>query len=160
MKNDKDGICQKTKEDGSQCKASTLTSSMFCYFHDPAKAQERQEAQRAGGIARSRQAAVLPGETPDQQVRKTSDVVELLGETLNQVRRGQIDPKVANSVAYIAGILLKALHGGLLEERIASLEAILSKPPSQVRPFLGAGAPGRTFSFETQNKEEDGNGKP
>jgi hypothetical protein len=157
MKNRNHSVCQKTKVDGSQCEASALTGSRFCYFHDPSKAHERQVAQQAGGIARSRRAAVLPLETPDWQVRKMSDVVELLGETLNQVRRGQLDPKVANSVAYIAGILLKALERGPLEERIASLEEILKKPPSQVGPFLVSGKLDRTFSFETRStRENDG----
>jgi len=160
MKNRKDDICQQIKGDGSQCEASVITGSMFCYFHDPAKAQERQVAQRAGGIARSRQAAVLPRETPDRPVRKICEVVEIMEETINQVRRGEIDPKVANSVAYIAGILLKALERGPLEERIASLEAILKTPRSQVGHFLGPVELGQPFSFETRKKEEDGDGKP
>lgn len=155
MKNKKDSVCQKTKVGGSQCEASALTGSTFCYFHDASKAHDRRVAQRAGGIARSRQCAVLPRETPDRPVRKISDVVELLGETLNQVRRGQIDSKVANSVAYIAGILLKALERGPLEERIASLEEILKNPPSQGEPFLGSGKLDRTFSFETRSAEEN-----
>jgi molybdopterin/thiamine biosynthesis adenylyltransferase len=155
MKNRKHSVCQKIKAGGSQCEASALTGSRFCYFHDPSKAHERQVAQRAGGLARSRQCAVLPRETPDRQVRKICDVVEVLGETLNQVRRGQIDPKVANSVAYIAGILLKALERGPLEERIASLEEILKKPPSQGEPLLGSGKLDRTFSFETRSTEEN-----
>ena len=159
MKNRNHSVCQKTKADGSQCKASALTGSMFCYFHDPSKAHERHVAQQAGGIARSRRAAVLPLETPDWQVRKMSDVVELLGETLNQVRRGQLDARVGNSVAYISGILLKALERGPLEERIASLEAILKKPPSEVGPYIGPGIPDRTFSFESRKKEGDDVGK-
>ena len=159
MKNRNPSVCQETKAGGSQCEASALTGSRFCYFHDPSKAHERQLAQRAGGIARSRQCAVLPRETPDRQVRKISDVVEVLGETLNQVRRGQIDPKVANSVAYISGILLKALERGPLEERIAALEAILKKPPSQLGPYTGPGIQDRTFSFESRKKEGDDVGK-
>ncbi len=155
MKNSRDRTCQKTKADGSRCKVRVINGSSFCYFHDPAKAHERQAAQRAGGIARSRQAAVLPLETPDWQVRKISDVVEILGQTLNQVRRGQIDPRVANSVAYISGVLLKAMERGPMEERITTLEGILKQPPSQRVPFLGPSAPDRTFSFETRSTEDN-----
>ena len=49
----------------------------------------------------------------------------LLGESINQVRRGQLDPRVANAVGYLASMLLGALQQGPLEERLQRLEATL-----------------------------------
>ena len=39
----------------------------------------------------------------------------LLGESNNQVRRGQLDPRVANALGYLPSILPGALQQGLLE---------------------------------------------
>jgi hypothetical protein len=41
------------------------------------------------------------------------------------VRRGQLDPRVANAMGYLASILLGALQQGPLEERLQRLEATL-----------------------------------
>ena len=49
----------------------------------------------------------------------------LLGESISQVRRGQLDPPVANAVGYLASILLGALQQGLLVERLRRLEETL-----------------------------------
>jgi hypothetical protein len=46
-------------------------------------------------------------------------------ETINQVRLGKIDPKVANAVGYLASVHLKALEQGPVQERLARIEASL-----------------------------------
>jgi hypothetical protein len=144
--------CQSVKASGRKCGANAMTGSTFCFFHNPTKEAEREAARRSGGLERNRRVAVLPPGTPDRQVLKISDVIELLGETVNQVRRGQLDPKVANSVGYIAGILIKALERGPLEDRIALLEALLKKQRSGLGPPARPDAPDRSFSFENQNR--------
>ena len=68
---------------------------------------------------------MLAVDTPDNPLRNTQDVSTLLAESINQVRRGQLDPRVANSVGHLASILLGALQQGPLEERLARLEAAL-----------------------------------
>ena len=70
-------------------------------------------------------ATVLPPETPDNPLRSTTDVSTLLSESINQVRRGQLEPRVANAVGYLASILLNALDQGLVEERLSRVEATL-----------------------------------
>ena len=50
-----------------------------------------------------------------------------MSETISQVRRGEIDPKVANSVGYLANIVVKALDYGDLEQRVAALEELAEK---------------------------------
>ena len=159
MGREKDRIYEKIKADGSRCAARPLARSIFCYFHNPAKAHERQEAQRAGGIERSRRAAVLPLETPDWPVRNSSDVAQLLVETLSQVRRGQLDTKVATYVDSLSGILLKALAMGPLEERLAALETLLKHQPSQVVTYVGPGTEERTFSSQARIREDNDDDK-
>jgi hypothetical protein len=63
-------------------------------------------------INRSRTAAVLPADAPDNPLRNTQEISTLLAESINQVRRGQLDPRVANSVGHLASILLGTLQQG------------------------------------------------
>ena len=115
--------CTASKDDGTACGAAALPGSQFCFFHDPAKAAARRQAQSAGGLANKM--ATLPADAPDVKVEDGADVVKLLGETINQVRRGEIDPRVGNSVGYLANIVLAATGQRELESRIAELESLV-----------------------------------
>ena len=117
--------CKSRKKDGRRCGADAQSGKTMCIFHDPTRAADGCRARRMGGISRSRTAAVLPADAPDNPLRNTQDVSTLLAESINQVRRGELDPRVANSVGHLASILLGALHQGPLEERLARLEAAL-----------------------------------
>jgi hypothetical protein len=117
--------CQFRRNDGTRCHANAQRGKELCVFHDPAKAAVGRRARKLGGINRSRTAAALPPETPDHPLNNVRDVSLLLGQSINQVRRGQLDPRVANAVGYLASILLGALQQGPLEERLARLEATL-----------------------------------
>jgi hypothetical protein len=92
--------CQFRRDDGTRCGANAQSGKHLCVFHDPAKAAAGRRAGRL--INRSRAAAILPSETPDNPLSSPQDVSLLLGESINQVRRGQLDPRVANAVGYLA----------------------------------------------------------
>src|SRR5438445_4817103 len=94
--------CQSRKKNGESCGADPQSGKGLCVFHDPAKAEDGRRARQAGGINRSRVATVLPPETPDDPLRSTTDVSTLLSESINQVQRGQLDPRMANAVGYLA----------------------------------------------------------
>jgi hypothetical protein len=102
-----DRICQKIKQDGTQCKTRPLTGSRFCFFHDPGKAPERKAAQQAGGRARSRRMAVLPEETPDYPLATAMEGMALIGEVVNKVIRGDLDPKIATTIGYLISIAFR-----------------------------------------------------
>jgi hypothetical protein len=118
--------CEASTRHGMVCQAAAVFGSSFCYFHDPARANERKEAQASGG--RRHQLATLTAASPDVRIEDSGDVVALISVTINQVRKGSIDPRVANAVGYLANLLLKALENSDLEKRIESLEAILFNP--------------------------------
>lgn len=69
---------------------------------------------------------MLPSDTPDHPLGNTKDVAAFLADSINQLRRGQLDPRVANAMGYLASIHLRALEQGPVEERLAKIEAILS----------------------------------
>jgi hypothetical protein len=113
------------KANGQRCRATALKNADRCFFHHPDLATRRKAAQRAGGIERSKVAAVLPANLPDVPLTTVQDVIVLLGATINQVRKGQVDPRISNAVGYLAGIMLKAMEQGPIEERLAILEEIV-----------------------------------
>ena len=117
--------CCHQPEDGAQCKANAQTESPYCFFHDPALDAERAEARKAGGIARTRK-VTLPPDLPIKPLRTADDVAALLGETINQVRRGEIDLRVSNAIGYLSGILLSAIEKGSFEARLAALEVAVA----------------------------------
>jgi hypothetical protein len=115
--------CSATKQDHSKCQAPALPESEFCFFHDPSKAEKRREAQAQGG--RQNRVKTLEDSAPDVKVEDSGDAIALISETINQVRKGQIDPRVANSVGYLANILIRAVEQNKLESRIEQLEALV-----------------------------------
>jgi hypothetical protein len=61
---------------------------------------------------------------PDRSLKNIGEVSDLLEETINRVRLGPFDLRAANSIGFLAGILLKALDQRL-EDRLAHLEAVM-----------------------------------
>src|SRR5215472_15948448 len=93
--------CQARKKNGDRCSADAQSGKDVCVFHDPGKAGDGRRARQAGGISRSRVAAVLSVDSPDHPLEDTRDVSKLLAQSINQLRRGLLDPKVANAVGYL-----------------------------------------------------------
>jgi len=80
-------------------------------------------ARQKGGYARK--SPTLPKNIPEFELKVAEDVVRLLSITINQVRRGEIDPRVANAVGYLSGIILKAKEQGDIEKRLKQIEEIV-----------------------------------
>jgi hypothetical protein len=114
--------CSYRKSDGAPCDADAQISRNVCVFHDPERANDGIRARRAGGIRRSRRTAVLPLNTPDHPLGNSSDICSLLAETTNQLRRGQLDPKVATAIGYLASVQLRGFEQGALERRMKAIE--------------------------------------
>src|SRR5262245_24303950 len=112
--------CQAEAAAGGRCNANALNGSEYCFFHHPDRAGERAIATRKGGL--SNKARVLPVATPDLPLRTGKEVMHMLAETINQVRRGELDPQVGNTVGYLAAVWLKAQQQESIDQRIAIVE--------------------------------------
>ena len=123
MKHAPKKACTATARNGTACRAAALPGSHCCFFHSPKHAAARRNAQSRGGLAN--RIATLPADAPDVKVEDGADVVKLLSLTINQVRRGEIDPRVANAVGYLSNIVLAATAQRDLETRIAELESLV-----------------------------------
>jgi hypothetical protein len=115
--------CKGHKKDGNACGAPAMPGQEHCFFHAPGREQERAAARSRGGQASRRKAAVLPADAEDVPLTTVVDVVKLLGQTVNETRKGQLDVKVANALGYLLSVALRALQDSDLEKRIANLES-------------------------------------
>jgi|tagenome__1003787_1003787.scaffolds.fasta_scaffold20856047_1 hypothetical protein len=94
-----------------------------CVFHDPTREDEGRRARRAGGEGRSRTVTVLPRQASDYPLQYPQDALALLSETINQVRRGEIDVRIANAIGYLTGMLLRTMEQASATERLIAHEA-------------------------------------
>lgn len=110
--------CQKTKRNGSQCKASALVGQKFCALHsDPAKAGE------LGSKGGRRRSIFSPDKLMPFAAPKTAaDVRDLLAQSIVEVRAGQLDPRIATSICCLVTEFLKTLEACAIEEVIEPLE--------------------------------------
>jgi hypothetical protein len=120
------GQCRHIKPDASQCKAYAVRGSFYCFIHDPELQEEREAARIKGGKERSRKAAVLPADTPDRPLTTTADITRLMADTINRVLRGEIDPRIANSVGCLVNCMTKVQQQDV-ERRLEKLESILAQ---------------------------------
>jgi len=109
-------LCSATRSDGQPCQAVAARSGL-CMAHDPALADKRQEARRAGGYNSAR-AARLGKLVPPRLM----SVYDRLEEALCQVHQGELDPRIAQAMAALAGAMVRVLTSGELEERMRRLE--------------------------------------
>jgi hypothetical protein len=121
----------KYRKGNRRCKNYALTGDEYCFFHSLRKAKDRAQAQRKGG-KRALAGKKLVLKESDIQIKHTSDVVKLLNETINQVRTGKIEVKIANAVGYLSGICLKALEQGDIEKRLEVLEEKVFNEPTEL----------------------------
>lgn len=123
MTNETPKHCQATKDDGQPCEAWATTNSEYCFTHDPSASERRTEARSKGGQALSRNLNALEPMT----IANPQDVVSLLTDTINHVRQGTIDIRVANCIGVLSGHLLKALELGRIDSRVETIERVIMR---------------------------------
>ena len=119
--------CAHVHAGGKPCGGFAIAGSGFCFAHDPASAARRADARRRGGKA-GRVATLAESGV---SVRTLGDVVAVVEETINDVRVGRVDVRVANAVGYLANVAMKAIAQSDIEARLDALEAVLE--PSRRR---------------------------
>jgi hypothetical protein len=94
-----------------------MGTAAFCYAHDPARAAERDEARRKGGVNSATRHRV------DRLVPATlRPMIAALLDAVDEVHRGDLDPRQASAMASLAGAITKAYNVGVLESRVEALE--------------------------------------
>lgn len=135
--------CKATKKDGSPCRG-WATYGDFCTFHAPELEDRRREGQAKGGMKtlgkvkgdgkadeverRVGQLKPWRGEAGEVRVLDSpdpADLMTLLADTIDDVRAGDITPQIANSVGYLAGVMVKVIEVHQMNERLQSIEEAL-----------------------------------
>jgi hypothetical protein len=122
--------CTAKKRSGERCRAVAVENGLCALHGDPARAVEL--GRKSGWARRRVRSPGLPEDCPSRPLRSVADVTELLGETINQVRGGRIDPRAANTLGYLATAMLKALQQGDIEARLRAIEAVLTSAPPKL----------------------------
>lgn len=148
------GRCQHVRRDGERCKANSMRNSPFCFFHDPSKANHRAAARRAGGIERSRRAAVLPPGAPERPLQSSGELADLLRDMINWTLRGELDFKISYSVGYLLNIYTKVLEQHQIERRLAALEAIVKQRRIEPEGVLADDPVGEATAESDREDEE------
>ena len=114
--------CKARTKAGGLCRAPAVEAGLcFCHAHP----ERLAELGRQGG-RKNRRWKADEGNLPHRSLKSVGQVSELLEETINRVRQGPFDLRAANAIGFLAGILLKAMDSGRIEDRLAHLEAVLA----------------------------------
>jgi hypothetical protein len=110
--------CAGTRKDGAACTAREMGPGDYCFAHAPDRAAERAAARERGGRGRATRARL------DRLVPATlRPMISTLLGALDEVHAGTLDPKQASAMAALAGAVTRAYSVGVLEQRVADLEA-------------------------------------
>src|SRR5262245_12873859 len=95
----------RTKEN-NRCKAYALHGREFCFTHDPSTAEARGMAVRKGGLSpKSRR----PGRPLKRlPVRRPSEMLILLEDTINRVRTDPMTPQQATCIGSLVSLAIRA----------------------------------------------------
>lgn len=115
--------CNYIKTNKKQCSANAMIDSKFCFSHNPNTKEQKREAIIKGGKMSKKNHSFLPPITLNQP----KDVVNLLATTINEVRSGSVELRVANCIGYLSGHLIKAIEISDLGERVSKLEQAIDK---------------------------------
>lgn len=110
--------CKFIKPNGKQCNANAMIGSKFCFSHNPKSKKDKLAAVIKGGSSLRKNHALLP----PVDLNNPRDVANLLAKAINETRSGLLQLKIANSIGYLSGHLIKALEVADLEERLSKLE--------------------------------------
>ena len=111
--------CTATNAGGERCQAHPVRPSGFCYWHDPAVADERARKRREGGQNRSYRARLRKA-VPE--VMTPAELQHFLIAVMKATVAGKVDKGIANAVANL-GRTVAGLYGpATWEERLAEIE--------------------------------------
>jgi len=114
--------CKARTRSGKLCKANALIDKDYCLAHDPDSREKFKEITRRGGKVKKKiQVSLAPIEFKGD----SGEVLDLLADTINRVRSKEIPPRIANTIGYLAGHMLKALEIAEIESRLRKVERIV-----------------------------------
>jgi hypothetical protein len=118
--------CTQPMPNGRRCRAPVLRDGAYCFWHEPAKAEEVKEARHLGGLRRTRERTLagvydISGLDSIVAIRRIVEIAlfDVVG----------LENSIARARVLISGALAaaKLLETGELAERIDALEAAVAQ---------------------------------
>jgi hypothetical protein len=125
--------CTYTNKAGDQCRVESNVNPETggCFWHDPKRKTERNEARRRGQVASARNRAkstiktVAPGDAP-ARMESVHDAVAWASWAAWAVATGVIDGRTAREVGYNVRAFLAASDKAGLADKIRELQAAIA----------------------------------
>lgn len=102
-----------------------MQGSEFCYLHNPEVSQEEKRDARSRGGKENQ--IILRAPLPPLKLGNAKDVIVLLEDTINGVRSGELDVRIANCLGFLTDKLLKAYEVAELNDKVDAMERFLEK---------------------------------
>lgn len=115
--------CKAKNKQGKQCGAYAMSGNEYCYLHNPNITDKEKRAVKVKGGQANR--AIITKPLPPIEIKAPQDVVGLLANTINQVRAGGLDVRIANCIGVLSGHLIKALEVANIEHRVEMVERVI-----------------------------------
>jgi hypothetical protein len=116
--------CKHMLKDGDKCQAWALKGKEYCFSHDPESREAKLLAVAKGGQSKE---ILIHAPLQKIEVNTPKDVVILLAQTIGEVRSGQLDPRIASTIGYLAGHLLKAFETSELNEKVNEVKNAIAE---------------------------------
>ncbi|KKP37651.1 MAG: hypothetical protein UR28_C0028G0019 [Candidatus Peregrinibacteria bacterium GW2011_GWF2_33_10] len=112
--------CKFIKIDSSVCSSNAMINSDYCYFHNPEITdEEKNNSQSKGG---KNNLIKIQTPLPIIKIQEANDVLILLEDTINRVRSGELDVKIANCIGVLSGQAIKAIEISKLANKMEIIE--------------------------------------
>lgn len=118
--------CGKILDNGKKCPAYKLKNGELCFKHSQT-ALERSLMAQQGGLS----GKIITGLGRRIEIQKPRHIRKALVNTLNLLKEGQIEPNIANSIAYICGVIIKNFELIEMDERLKEIENKLGLKPKE-----------------------------
>lgn len=97
-----------------------MINSDYCYFHNPEITdEEKNNSQSKGG---KNNLIKIQTPLPIIKIQEANDVLILLEDTINRVRSGELDVKIANCIGVLSGQAIKAIEISKLANKMEIIE--------------------------------------
>ncbi len=102
-----------------------MQGSDYCYLHNPSVSDDEKYDARSRGGKENQIIVISP--QPPLKLTNAKDAIVLLEETINGVRSGKLDVKIANCLGFLTDKLLKAYEVAELSDKVEVMERFLEK---------------------------------